>query len=164
MFIPFDQIAPSSRVWIYQANRRMGVSEKQKVALHLQGFTESWAAHAHPLKSSFQIAYDQFIIIAADESHAMPSGCSIDASVRVIKDIEGALDIQLSNRNLVAFKNTDGIVLVDLKELKQKYADGIWNEGTLTFNNLVTTKSQLEAEWIVPAANTWLKRYVVVAP
>jgi hypothetical protein len=160
MFIPFDLISPLSRVWIYQASRSLTATEKERIAIYLKEFTENWAAHGQPLKSSFQIAHDRFVIIAADESQAMPSGCSIDASVRVIKEIENVLDIQLSDRNLVAFKNADGIALVALKELKEKYAEGTWNEGTLTFNNLVSVKGQLEAEWIVPAGNTWLKRYV----
>jgi hypothetical protein len=68
--------------------------------------------------------------------------------------------IHLFDRSKVAFMSNDEISLHALSELKEKYLDGIWSESTLVFNNLITVKGQLENEWITPAGNTWLKRYV----
>ena len=92
--------------------------------------------------------------------HESPSGCSIDSSVRVLKSLEQDLGIQLFDRNRVAFKSGDAVKLIPLQHLKQKFQEGILNEGILTFNNVVTTKSALDHEWLVPAGNTWLKRYI----
>jgi hypothetical protein len=160
MFVPFSSISPDSRIWIFQANRRMTATESSLVEKKLLEFTGVWAAHGEPLKTSFAIKFDQFIILAADEDHHSPSGCSIDSSVRVLKEIEQLTGIQLFDRNLVAFKNDNAIALIPLQKLKEKFADGILNDESLAFNNLVSTKSQLDDSWLQPAGKTWLKRYI----
>jgi hypothetical protein len=160
MFVPFESISPSSRVWIYQTDRKFTDQETAFVSSYLLSFTESWAAHGQALKTSFHIHNNWFIVLAADEGYNSTSGCSVDESVRAIKHIQQELGVELFNRNLVAFKKGEAITLVSLKDLKEKYEDGTWNEDTLTFNNLISVKSQMEAEWIVSAKNTWLKRYI----
>src|SRR5918992_1402536 len=99
MFVPFESLTPASRIWIFQANRRIARGELEVVKSNLREFTEEWAAHGSPLKTSFTIKFDQFIILAADETHESPSGCSIDGSVRVLKKLEQSLGIQLFDRN-----------------------------------------------------------------
>lgn len=160
MFVPFQSISPSSRIWIYQADRKFTKEETAVISTILQAFTENWSAHSQALKTSFDIRYDQFLILAADETYVQASGCSIDESVRVIKQIEQRLGITLFNRNLIAFKKGEDITVVALQDLKEKYEDGTWNEETRTFNNLISVKSQLDEEWIVFAKNAWLKRYI----
>jgi hypothetical protein len=160
MFVPFDSLSETSRIWIFQSNRPFTADESARVEQTLRRFTDEWAAHGSPLKTSFAVKYDQFIILAADESHESPSGCSIDGSVRVLKSLEQDLGVQLLDRNLVAFKTSGVIELVPLQQLKQKFHDGILNEATLTFNNVVTTKSALDRDWVVPAGSTWLRRYI----
>jgi hypothetical protein len=160
MFVPFESIASSSRVWIYQSNQKMTADQKQVISNHLNDFTHRWVAHGQPLRSSFLVRHDHFIILAADESFQAASGCSIDDSVRIIKEAGNLTGLDFFDRNKIAFLKDDTVLLLNLPELKQNFKDGIWNETTLTFNNLVTTKNQWENEWLVPAEKTWLKRYV----
>jgi hypothetical protein len=160
MFIPFEAISPQARVWIYQANREFSDQEKAVAEDYLKFFAEKWTAHSQTLKASFDIRYNHFIILSADEGYNAASGCSIDASVRAIKEIEAKISIQLFDRNQIAFKKEESIEIIPLNRLKEKYLDGAWDENTLTFNNLVNIKGQLETDWIIPAGRTWLKRYV----
>lgn len=160
MFVPFEAIAPSSRIWIYQSQERISAEHKSLINKNLTTYCEKWNAHGQALKASFDIQFDQFIIVAADESFNSTSGCSIDGSVRAIKDIEKITGLDFFNRNLVAFMQDESVFLLDVSTLKEKYRIGIWKETTTTFNNLISTKNQLQHEWIVPAVNTWLKRYV----
>lgn len=126
----------------------------------LARFTGEWAVHGTPLKTSYAIRYDQFIVLAADESDGIASGCSIDSSVRVLKELERSIGIDFFVRDQVAFWIGDKVQLLGLAQLKEKFSDGTLNGETLTFNNLVDTKSAFEAGWLTPAANTWLKRYL----
>lgn len=160
MFVPFDTISPSSRIWIYQSDRRLTNDEVAAVSTYLENFTNQWTVHGQELKTSFDIRFNQFVILAADEDYNSTSGCSIDSSVRAIKEIEQNIGVDFFNRNLIAFKKSEEVILVPLSELKQKYTDGTWEEDTLTFNNLVSLKNQLENEWLVKAGHTWLKRYL----
>jgi hypothetical protein len=160
MFVPFESISPNARIWIYQANRKFTFEEQEAITNFLKVFTDRWSAHSQALKTSFAIRYNQFIVLAADEDYNSASGCSIDSSVRAIKQIEQNVGVELFNRNLIAFLNQGIVDLVPLNELKQKYSSGAWNEDSLTFNNLVATKGQMESSWISKAADTWLKRYL----
>lgn len=162
MFVPFESLADSSRIWIYQTNRKLSPAEKDILSARLFSFTEQWQVHGQPLKTSFKLFYDQFVVLAADEDYNAASGCSIDGSVRVLKELGQQLTIDFFNRNLVAFKKDEEIMLIPLAELKKKNLAGFWNEQTLFFNNLVPSIMALKKEWIVPAGNSWVKRYLPI--
>lgn len=159
MFVPFDTLENTARIWIYQSERKFTEAEKQAISGTLSAFTETWAAHGDPLKTSFKIFYDQFIVLAADESFNEASGCSIDGSVRVMKQIDEQYKLNLFDRTNVAFKK-DAIAVINLGNLSKALGDGVWQSDTLVFNNVVATKGELENGWILPANQTWLKRYL----
>ena len=159
MHIPFESLPPTARIWIFQASRKFTFEEKNVLTAHLQAFTQSWVTHGHPMQASFEIPFDHFIVLAADEGYAAASGCSIDDSVRTMKAVATQIGVDLFDRSLVAFQTGGAIDLIALDQLKSTHAAGRWNAGTLTFNNLIATKEQLP-QWRVPAGSTWLKRYL----
>lgn len=161
MFVPFHSLPPASRLWIYQCTRKFSADEKTIIENALKLFTEQWAAHGHPLTASFKIAFDQFLIIGVDESHESPSGCSIDASVHAVKELSQRLSIDFFDRSQVAFIKGDGeVVTIRQASLKDALSKGDWNADTRTFNNLISAKSQLDSEWVIRSADSWLKRYL----
>ena len=160
MFVPFEKIQTSSRIWIYQANRPFNSEEAKIISDALFTFTESWLVHGSPMQASFSLEYDQFVILAADEDANAASGCSIDDSVRTFKKLGQVLTIDFFDRSLVAFKKGEHVFTVPSSELKTKLNEGAWNNDTLVFNNLVNTKQDLTQAWLVPAASSWLKRYL----
>jgi len=160
MYIPFESLPSTARVWIFQSNRPFTSAEVDLLTTRLRGFTDEWNVHGQPLNTSFKIEFNQFIILAADERQQPASGCSIDSSVRALKNIEQSLGLVLFDRNQAAFKKDNSVITMPLSLLKENFSNGILNEGTLTFNNLVNTKAQLEYDWLVPAKATWLKRYI----
>ena len=160
MFVPFEKLPPSSRIWVFQANRPFTAEELRIVDTRLRTFTEEWMVHGSPFDTSYCIKFNQFIVLAADETGQSASGCSIDSSVRVLKELEQVLGVDLFDRNQVAFLIDERVQLVPLGELKQKFQDGILSEDTLSFNNLVATRKDLDERWLVSAGRTWLKRYM----
>jgi hypothetical protein len=160
MYTPFKTLADHSRIWIYQSNRKFNSLELDIISEALTAFTERWSAHGIPMSASFDIRFDQFIILAADENSAVASGCSIDDSVRTIKELCQQFNIDLFDRTKVAFKRDETIVFVDLTDLKNQYESGTWNDQSLFFNNLISAKGDLISKWVVPASSTWLKRYI----
>jgi hypothetical protein len=159
MYVPFESLPPSARVWIFQASRKFTFEEKNILTADLQAFTESWVTHGHPMQASFDIPFDHFVVLAADEGYTAASGCSIDSSVRTIKSVADRIGVDFFNRSLVAFQTGTDIELIALDQLKTAHAAGRWNTETLTFNNLIATKAQL-SEWRISAGSTWLKRYL----
>ena len=160
MFVPFEELNENSRLWIYQASRAFSENEKNNIEATLHAFCEDWAAHGHPLRTSFRVEHNQFIILAADESYHLPSGCSIDSSVHVIKEIQQHTQIDFFDRTQIAFLTGGTVTLFPLSQLKNEFADGVLNAETPAFNNLVATKAEWSKGWLVPARTTWISRYL----
>ncbi len=77
-------------------------------------------------------------------------------------DIEVTVsEVNILNRSKpIPFLIHEQITVLDLSSLKEYFNNGVWNESTLTFNNLINVKGQLTTDWIKPAGETWLKRYL----
>lgn len=160
MFVPFSQLPSTARVWVFQSHRAFTPEEEKEIASRLRAFTEEWVVHGAPLDTSFELPHRHFIVLAADESRQAASGCSIDSSVRVLKEIEQAFDVRLFERDNIGFYIGGNVVLFPLGVLKEKFSDGMLTADTLAFNNLVNTKADFQERWIVRAGDTWLKRYL----
>ncbi|MEM7107272.1 MAG: hypothetical protein AAF519_03525 [Bacteroidota bacterium] len=159
MFISFEDMPPQSRVWVYQSNRQLTNGEQLKIAEIAKPFMEQWAAHNQALKCSFRFFYDYFLVISVDESFNQASGCSIDASVHLVKQIERQFELDFFDRTKVAFLKEDNVFLESINSLKERVVEGSVADHTLTFNNLVKDKGELMTKWTVPASASWLKRY-----
>lgn len=160
MFVPFEKLSPHSRVWIYQANRKFNSAEEKTIATLLEDFCGQWNAHGEPLKSSFRIEKNQFVIMAVDEDFHNPSGCSIDSSVGVMRQIQATTGVDLLDRTKVPFYIEGNVELVPLIGLKSDFASGRLKASTMTFNTLAATKAELEDKWQIPAENSWMAKYL----
>jgi hypothetical protein len=154
--IPED-FSDTSRVWIYQSNRRLTLGEALQAEDLLNEFTTSWRSHGDPVKGYANLLFGQFIVILADESATGVSGCSTDSSVRLIKEMEKLFHVQLFDRQLLAFIVKDKIEVIPLSQLKYAVENGFIDAGTPYFNNLVQNKAELEKNWIIPVKDSWLK-------
>jgi hypothetical protein len=160
MHLQFDNLPEHSRIWIYQANRPLNSSEVSIISDELSTFTNGWTAHGILLKSSFDIRFNQFVILAADEHIQEASGCSIDDSVRKVKELGQRIKVDLFDRTCIAFLKDQDVITVRMNDLKGDYGRGVWRGSTLVFNNVITKKGELKTGWLVPAEITWLKRYL----
>jgi hypothetical protein len=151
--VEFDD---SSRVWIYQSNRPFTKPESLQIEDLLKNFITSWNSHGTPVKGYGQVFFSQFIILIADEKASSVSGCSTDSSVHLIKEMENLFAIELFDRNQLAFLVNDQVQLISISQLKSGINNGIVKRETLYFNNTVTTKKELENNWIIPLKNSWL--------
>lgn len=153
--IPEDFHA-SSRVWIYQSNRLFTISEALQIEEILESFVESWQSHGTPVKGYANLLYGQFVIIMADETATGVSGCSTDSSVRVMKQLEEQFNVNMFDRQLLAFMIKDKIQMLPLAQLKYAVENGFIHADTLYFNNLVATKQELLEKWMIPVKESWL--------
>jgi hypothetical protein len=145
-----------SRAWVYQCNRLFMLNEALEIEEMLKEFTQQWKSHGTPVKGEAHLFFGQFIVLLADETATGVSGCSTDSSVRLIKDIEQRFGVNMFDRMTLAFVVKDKIQLLPLSQLQYAVDNGFINADTLYFNNLVQTKDELEAKWIVPVKESWL--------
>lgn len=142
------------------ADRLFTDTETENLNKVLANFAQLWTAHDKQLKAFAQVRYSRFIIFAVDETQAGASGCSIDKSVHLLKQIEKQLEISLFNRLLIAYRKGDEIKTIALDELENPANAGEINAETIVFNNAITTLHQLDNEWETPIANCWMARYL----
>ena len=160
MYTHFSDLPASSRVWVYQSNRKFDTSELNIIEDVLTNFISRWQSHGAELKGSFKIMYQQFIILAVDTTTNLPSGCSIDSSVAVLKEIERTLSVDLFDRMQITFlEENNQIYTVNFGEIDKAVSTGKILPQTITFNNLVDTKEKLENDWLITASSSWLKKY-----
>jgi hypothetical protein len=162
MYVPFDQLPDHSRLWIYQSNRPFSEEEQQQISIGLKAFCQQWNAHQQPLNSSFDIRYDRFIILSVDEGLHAASGCSIDSSVAVIRQIAEQFGVDMFNRLEQGLLADERVEVMRLPEIKKVLAEGTLSEDTKVFNNLVKDIAEFKSGWIVPITDSWLSRFVPV--
>ena len=157
--LPID-FAKDSRVWVYQSSREFNPGEALQIKERLYAFTSKWQSHGVPVKGYGILLFGQFIILMADESATGVSGCSTDGSVRLLKQIEQDLDVQLFDRQLLAFIINDTVRMTPLSQLNETGRNEWIEHDTLYFNNIVQTKEELENQWIIPVKESWLSKQI----
>ena len=110
-------------------------------------------------KSSFEIRYKTFIIIAADESNLV-SGCSIDLLMKFIQDLEVSFNLQLLDKLQIKYIENDKIHTKHISDFKNYCHNLDKNKSLVVFNNLVRNIKELESEWEVDISKSWHKRYL----
>ncbi len=160
MWIDFDTIANTARIWVYTANRSLTDAEVLHINTALPVALGSWAAHGQPLLASARVIEHRFVIIAVDEDQTLPSGCSIDASTHFLKGLGQTLQVDFFDRS-IAFQGVDGhIETVPALAAKQAVVAGKIKAETLIFNSLVKTKAEFMTNWTQSAVDSWLRKYV----
>lgn len=157
-----EQIPPgfndSSKVWIYQSSRLFFISEALQIEEMLDQFVQEWKSHGEAVKGYANVFFGQFIALMADETSISVGGCSTDSSVRLIKEIEQKMNVQLFDRHSLAFVVKEKVQLLPLTQLSYAIKNDFINGETLYFDNTVLTKKELLQNWIIPVKESWLAK------
>lgn len=157
-----EDFDPGSRVWIYQSSRLFMLSEALEIEKLMNDFVSQWNSHGSPVKGYANLFFGQFVVLMADETASGVSGCSTDSSVRLIKNFETRFNVNMFDRQMLAFIVKDKIQLLPLSQLNYAVENNFIDSNTLYFNNLVQTKQELENNWIVPVKDSWLSKRLAI--
>jgi len=148
------------RIWIYQADRVLTSGEEALILEKLKEFTGQWRAHGKKLTATAEIRYGLFIILMVNEAVEIPSGCSIDKSVYILKELEQALGIGFFDRLRIAFREEKNapIQIVSKENFGELVQNGQITGQSIVFNNLVPTYPDLDSKWEVPLSQSWHAR------
>ena len=159
MYVPFEELAEDARIWIYPSDTPFKEEDMESLEQRLKEFISQWTVHNKALKASFTIPYRRFVVLAVDTEFNQVSGCSIDSSVRFIQALEQEFSKVLLDKMNVTFKQGEYLVHKDLKDFKALVKSKSVSPDTIVFNNLITTKSEMDSHWEVPAKESWHQRY-----
>lgn len=160
MLVDFNTLPEISRVWIYQANRSFTETEIEEISSKLNAFINNWTAHGGDLQSGYEIKYKRFIIIGLNQSLNNATGCSIDASVQFIQQLEKEYNIDLLDKMNVSYKQGEFVAYKSLLDFRKMAKDKAVSKNTIVFNNLVTNIAEYKENWEVPAKDSWHNRFL----
>ena len=160
MLVDFKTLPETSRVWIYQCNRSFSDVEITEISSDLDAFLTSWTAHGNDLNAGYEIKYKRFVIIALDQSTQGATGCSIDASVRFIQELERKYNVMLLDKMNVSYKQGEFVAYKSLLDFKAMAKQKAISKNTIVFNNLVANKGEYLEHWEVPASESWHARFL----
>jgi hypothetical protein len=160
MYVPFETLPESSRVWVFQANRSFTDEEQEEIKQKLESFIEQWTAHGANLQASYELRYKRFIILALDQKMNAATGCSIDESVRFIQQLEKDYNVDLLDKMNVSYKQGEFVAYKTLTDFRKMAKDKAVSPNTIVFNNLVNNKAEYLSDWEVPASESWHNRFL----
>lgn len=149
--------SPQSKVWIYQSNRKFTDQEASEIHDILTRFVAQWTAHGSQLKAKAEIFHHYFIVLTVDPEVANATGCSIDSSVRIIKEIESQFGLDLFDRFNMAYKVDDDVHVASKEDFETLISAKKIGLETIVFNNLVQNLEEFEQKWEVPLKDSWHK-------
>ncbi len=78
----------------------------------------------------------------------------------MIKEIEQKFNVQMFDRQMLAFIIKDKVQLLPLSQLNYAVENKFIDGDTLYFNNTVLTKKELLENWIIPVKDSWLGKRI----
>ena len=160
MYIPFEQLPDQSRVWVYQANRPLMANEIEQISSFLTHEMNAWAAHGAPLNASFEIRFNQVVIVAVNEDVNQASGCSIDASTRWFKSLGDLLQIDFFDRQIASIQG-EQISLIPITAIKDFILRADLSEEDFIIPPQTSDLGQYRNQWLQTVRESWLKKYLV---
>ncbi|MDI9358413.1 MAG: hypothetical protein QM528_05665 [Phycisphaerales bacterium] len=153
-----ENFHPSSKVWIFQSIEPLTAVQQSMFKKEATTFAETWHAHEVAVTSHFAVLLNHFIVVLVDEHNHAMSGCGIDKLFRWIQNIENSLHLNIFNRESIAYMENNKITCTKLNDLIDRYQQGYLSDETLFFNNIISTKQELETNWLQPIGNSWIKK------
>ena len=160
MLVDFSILPEESRVWIYQANRSFSEDELQEIQSKLDIFIENWTAHGSDLQAGYTIKYKRFIVLGLNQNLNSATGCSIDASVHFIQQLEKDYKVDLMDKMNVSYKQGDYVAYKTLTDFRKMAKDKAVSKNTIVVNNLVNNIAEFNENWEVPASESWHSRFL----
>ncbi|MFN3445883.1 MAG: hypothetical protein ACK44D_09090 [Bacteroidia bacterium] len=156
MKVEFNQLPDHARVWVYAASKPLSQHEKAMIQADADQFTEEWTAHQMPLKASFNILDDLFLVFAVDIAHHDISGCGIDKSVHLVQKWEQQLNIPLFNRLQLEFELNGNIEVGTKARVAELLSNGTLSAQTVFYNKVVANVGELRTNFRITLENSWV--------
>ena len=106
--VPFNDLPPDARLWVFPAERLLSDDEEEELLARADAFLDRWEAHGAPLTCGCDWRYRRFLLVAVDEASVPPSGCSIDAMTKVLKELGNEFGMTFLDRAPVLYRDGGG--------------------------------------------------------
>ena len=160
MYVSFNLLPPNAKVWIYQSDTNLSITDVELIEKEVKYFLNNWSSHNKEIESSYEIRYNRFLIIGLNENINLASGCSIDKSVNFIKNLQSILKVNFLNRLDVAYKIGNEINSISLLEFQNMIRENKLSKDSIVYNNMIDTKKLYLNNWETTIENSWHKKFL----
>ena len=150
-----ESFADDSRIWIYGFNREFKPSDKVIMNSRLAEFVQGWTSHGEPVRGGFALIENIFVVLAVS-SKDFVSGCSIDSSVAVLKEMRDQYGLDGLDRSRVYYRDHGQIVVVSRRDFVLLTNTGKINANVPVFDTTIPTLGDLRAgKFEIPLGQSW---------
>ena len=125
-----------AKVWVYGFKEILNPQNKELVQTKLDSFILNWQYHGKPVNGDFEIVDDHFVILTTNDSI---SGCSIDSSVALFKELKNNHSLDALDQNLIFYRSSEGVNAVKRHEFQVLVSMDKITDSTKVFNLSVTS-------------------------
>lgn len=159
--LTYNDMPLSARSWVYQSDREITDLEVNEISRKAAMFLMEWSSHGNVMRASIDVLHNRFFVVLVDEKAASATGCGIDKSVKFMQQMETDYKINLFDRMLVTYRDTDAVIkTTKLYTFEQMMEKGELSADTIVFNNMVDTKADMQTKWEVPVKLSWHSRMI----
>ncbi len=152
----FESLPDGSRLWVFGSDQTITGAASETLLGETDRFLETWAAHGTPLTCGRDWKESRFLTIAADQSTAGASGCSIDGLFRTLAALGPRLGANLVSSGRIFYRDQDGEVAECTRErFVELAAAGEVNTSTPVFDTTLQTLGEWRAGFERPLAESW---------
>lgn len=163
MLVPFQNLPDDARLWVFASERPLSSDEVAALRQDLASFLTDWKAHGAAVEAGFEIQDDHFVLIASTNAMADPSGCSIDAMTRFVREHGQKIGVNFMPGGRVYFRQGDKVNVADRPSFKALALTGAVNAETRVFDTMLTSVAAYRESWEAPAGSTWHASMLPVA-
>ncbi len=154
--VPLAELPDDARLWIFGATGPLDPAGEERLLDAVDRFLDGWAAHGSPLTAARDWRQGRFLLVAVDQASVPPSGCSIDALVRTLKELEGELGVGLVGHAPIWFRDGDEVRSVSRPEFRRMAEEGRVGPETTVYDPTPTRLGEVrEGRWERPARESW---------
>lgn len=155
----FEDLPPESRIWAFNTGVVMSAEQRTRLTTEVEQFLAGWAAHGDDLTAGYRIIEDRFLLVGVDQSATTPSGCSIDAMTRFLRDLGREIGFDILDAPPCCFRRDGEVVCVSRDRFAELAHNGRVDTETTVFDlTVVTVGDVLAGGFERKLAGSWYEK------
>ncbi len=151
MYKNFKLFSDEAKVLIFPSSRNLYPQEIEQLNREIPLFL----AESFELDLGYQLKYKRFLIFYIEDNISF-SADNHEELVNYILNLEKRLSISLLDKVNVCFKQGNHVQRKEMNEFKALIKNRGVSKKTIVFNNLITSKAELDHCWETPASESWI--------
>jgi hypothetical protein len=149
------EISANAKIWIYGFQSPLSSQNIETVQQTYATFLESWKSHGTALQGGFDLLHGRFVLLAL-EADQSASGCSIDASVGILKTLKQDHGLDALGSARIFFEVDGTIESCERFAFSKMCKEGQISEDTVVYDLLHQTLGDIRRKGIKTTfAQSW---------